>query len=50
MFAKGTWGPATAAAGAPGAIASGTGARRDGENPRTWQLPEMHLLTEAGAT
>lgn len=32
VLAKGIWGLATAAAGAPGAIASGTGARRDGEN------------------
>lgn len=32
MPAEGTWGLATAAAGVPVAIATGTGARRDGEN------------------
>jgi len=30
--AEGTWGWAAAAAGVPGAIATGTGARRDGRN------------------
>lgn len=32
MPAKGTWGPAMAAAGLPGTVTTGAGARRDGKN------------------
>lgn len=48
LLAEGTWGPATAAAGPPLPLAQGQGVM--GRTPRMWQLPQMLLLTEAGAT